>query len=104
MKAATDLEKHRISMRVVSEIHQGGGRFLKRVYGHDCVQWEVMDINEIKKKVSQALRENATDLRNILSQQSRGGSPAIYHGSDDSSPPSPPAIIVNSSAPRFSRI
>jgi len=32
--------------------------------------WEVMDNVGIKKKVSQALRENLAELRNMLSQQS----------------------------------
>lgn len=94
IKAITDLDKHQISMQVVNEIHEDGGRFLKRVYGHECVQWEVMDMNEIKKKVSQALRENASDLRNILSQQSRNASP-VLHASDISSP-SPPLVIMSS--------
>lgn len=94
VKAIADLDKHQISMQVVNEIHEDGGRFLKRVYGHECVQWEVMDMNEIKKKVSQALRENASDLRNILSQQSRNASPVLHAGVASS--PSPPLVIMSS--------
>merc|ERR1719384_1168494 len=69
IKAISFLDKQNISMQIIQEIHQGGGRFLKRVYGHGAMTWEVMDMIEIKKKVSQALRENASEVRNILSQE-----------------------------------
>merc|ERR1712038_1216527 len=66
VKAISDLDKHNISMQVVNEIHEGGGRFLKRVYGNGSnsnngnggnggtamgdIQWAVMDMMEVKKK------------------------------------------------------
>merc|ERR1712038_1470788 len=76
VKAISDLDKHNISMQVVNEIHEGGGRFLKRVYGNGSngnngdIQWAVMDMMEVKKKVGQALRENASEVRDILLKQS----------------------------------
>merc|ERR1719251_769289 len=53
LKPISDFDKHNIVMKVIQGICQNGGRFLKRVYGHDTIAWEVMDVIEIKKKVSQ---------------------------------------------------
>ena len=59
IQALTDFEKTRICSRVINEIRNSGRRFLKRIYGKSQVQWVEMEANGVKKKVSQAMRDNA---------------------------------------------
>ena len=59
IQALTDFEKTRICSRVINEIRNSGRRFLKRIYGKSQVQWVEMEANDVKKKVSQAMRDNA---------------------------------------------
>merc|ERR1712038_2184663 len=108
VKAISDLDKHNISMQVVNEIHEGGGRFLKRVYGNASngnngdIQWAVMDMMEVKKKVGQALRENASEVRDILLKQSAAAKSASASSMTTTTTSSPtlsslpsPALVSN---------
>merc|ERR1712038_1311656 len=108
VKAISDLDKHNISMQVVNEIHEGGGRFLKRVYGNGSngnngdIQWAVMDMMEVKKKVGQALRENASEVRDILLKQSAAAKSASSMTTTTSSPTlssSPSPALVSNAVP-----
>jgi len=123
VKAISDLDKHNISMQVVNEIHEGGGRFLKRVYvdgkgggvggvaGDTApgIQWSVMDMIEIKKKVGQALRENASEVRDILLKQSAAAATATATSTSTATTSTttttmPPTPVVTPTAPTSSHI
>jgi hypothetical protein len=58
-------DKPRIAREIVAEILQRGGRFLER---SDSGSWRQVDAERAAKKVSQALREGAPDMRRIPSE------------------------------------
>ena len=71
--AADDMEVKRAIIEViVKDIHKQGGRFLEREQG--AHSWKVMEFDEARKQISQALRE-----RKRLSKQSRNAERKIQN-------------------------
>lgn len=72
INAYTDRDKKTITLQIMDSIKSNGGRFLKKhtvELGWNVVVWEEMDFNSVLKKVGQALRENAPDIRNKKASQ-----------------------------------
>lgn len=63
INAYTSKDKRSIVRRIIDEVAQKGGRFLKKEYDDKAMIWKEMDENSIMVKVAQALRENAPDLK-----------------------------------------
>ena len=62
-------KKSRISKSIVERINSSGGRFLKEVDG----VWTEVSFDVAAKKASQALRENAKELKQMFNGQAVGG-------------------------------
>jgi hypothetical protein len=91
-------DKREICERIISIIHSRGGRFLDKDNSEAC-SWEILPMDKILIKISQALRETAKiSARKVArekKQQERAARKSIQHVGDSIDHPVP-AVILDS--------
>jgi len=71
-------KKSSMSKAIVEQVHQSGGRFLKEVDG----EWTEVSEDVAQKKASQALRENAKELKQMHAANAAAAAPSVEPARD----------------------